>query len=94
MHEFFNRVEVRDIAGETTSVLFGNEAGSLDFRELRVGSTLYVRYAAKCFFSDLSTQVSAARGGRGTQSGAPRPQPLCLRTCFQALAAQQPSVCV
>lgn len=58
MHEFFNRCEVRDITGETTSCLFGdNNAGLFNFRDLRAGSTLFVRYACKCYFSDLSTQV-------------------------------------
>ncbi|KAI8467224.1 MAG: hypothetical protein J3K34DRAFT_431261 [Monoraphidium minutum] len=56
MPEFFNRCEVRDITGETSSVLFG-EAGGMDFRQLRAGRTLFVRYACKCFFSDLATQV-------------------------------------
>jgi len=57
MPEFFNRCEVRDITGETASVLFGQDSGLMDFRELRVGATLFVRYACKCYFSDLSTQV-------------------------------------
>lgn len=57
MPEFFNRCEVRDITGETASVLFGQENGIMDFRELRAGAALFVRYACKCYFSDLSTQV-------------------------------------
>jgi hypothetical protein len=61
MPEFFNRCEVRDITGETASVLFGNDAGVFDFRDLRVGASLFVRYACKCYFSDLATQV----GGGG-----------------------------
>lgn len=63
MPEFFNRCEVRDITGEPASVLFGGDGGAggggggLDFGALRVGATLFVRYACKCYFSDLSTQV-------------------------------------
>ena len=45
MPEFFNRCEVRDITGETASVLFGQDNGSMDFGELRAGATLFVRYA-------------------------------------------------
>lgn len=58
MPEFFNRCEVRDITGETASVLFGQDGGAaMAFHELRAGATLFVRYACKCYFSDLSTQV-------------------------------------
>lgn len=61
MHEFFNRVEVRDITGETVSVLFGDaNARGFDFAGLRAGATLFVRYASKCYFSDLATQVLKA----------------------------------
>lgn len=61
MHEFFNRCEVRDITGETASVLFGDaNARGFDFASLRAGATLFVRYASKCYFSDLSTQVLKA----------------------------------
>lgn len=57
MSDFFHRVEVRDITGETASILFSPDQGSLDFRQLQTGSTVFVRYATKCYFSDLMTQV-------------------------------------
>jgi hypothetical protein len=57
MPEFFHRVEVRDITGETTSVLFSADEYSFDYRKLRCGHTVFVRYASKCYFSDLMTQV-------------------------------------
>jgi hypothetical protein len=63
MPEFFNRCEVRDITGETSSVLFASEGGGLHFGELRTGATLFVRYACKCYFSDLATQVGWGRVG-------------------------------
>lgn len=59
-----HRVEVRDISGAVHSVLFYPTGGLFDFGELRAGSTLFVRYAQRCFFSDLSTEVSDG-GGKG-----------------------------
>ena len=53
------RVEVRDLSGEIHSVLFYPEAGTsrFSFRDLRVGCTLCIRYAQRCFFSDLATEA-------------------------------------
>lgn len=56
MPDFFHRVEVRDLTGHCNSVLFSPEQG-LDYASLRRGATLFVRYAAKAYFSDLMTQV-------------------------------------
>lgn len=68
--EFFHRVEVRDATGCGASVLFGDGAAgnngggrggsgssSFDFSDLVAGRTLFVRYATKFYFSDLTTQV-------------------------------------
>ena len=68
--EFFHRVEVRDASGHCASVLFGDgaaagaaggngspAAGGFDFSDLVAGRTLFVRYATKFYFSDLTTQV-------------------------------------
>jgi hypothetical protein len=65
--EFFHRVEVRDATGQSCSVLFGDGAaagasgsgggGGFDFASLVAGRTLFVRYATKFYFSDLTTQV-------------------------------------
>lgn len=53
------RVEVRDLSGEIHSVLFYPEAGTsrFSFRDLRAGCTLCIRYAQRCFFSDLATEA-------------------------------------
>jgi len=61
MADFFHRVEVRDITGHCNSILFTPDE-HLDWSRLRKGSTVFVRYAAKAYFSDLMTQV---RGGTG-----------------------------
>jgi hypothetical protein len=68
--EFFHRVEVRDATGCGASVLFGDGAAAgasggggdgsghgFDFGDLVAGRTLFVRYATKFYFSDLTTQV-------------------------------------
>ncbi len=67
MADFFHRTEVRDITGHCNSLLFNPD----DFPEavlLKRGSTCFVRYASKAYFSDLMTQVSrvmlAIIGGR------------------------------
>jgi len=54
-----HRVEVRDLSGDIRSVLFYPEAGTLgfDFSELAAGCTLCIRYAQRCFFSDLATEA-------------------------------------
>lgn len=54
--DFFHRVEVRDITGHCNSVLF-NPDQNLEYTQLARGSTLFVRYATKAYFSDLMTQV-------------------------------------
>jgi hypothetical protein len=55
--DFFHRVEVRDVFGEQASVLFNPGEMTFNPHSLKVGSTLFVRYAQKCFFSDMSTEV-------------------------------------
>lgn len=52
-----HRVEVRDMAGETHSIMFYPEAGHLDMSLLRTGHTIFIRYAHRCFFSDLSSEA-------------------------------------
>lgn len=52
-----HRVEVRDLTGDTHSVLMYPEAGQLDYSKLRCGNTLFIRYAHRCFFSDLSSEA-------------------------------------
>jgi len=59
MADFFHRTEVRDITGHCNSLLF-NPDDFPDYRRLKRGSTCFVRYASKAYFSDLMTQV----GGR------------------------------
>eukprot|EP00775_Hariotina_reticulata_P005631 gene5631-5870_t len=56
MADFYHRVEVRDITGHCNSILFTPDE-HLDWSRLRRGSTVFVRYAAKAYFSDLMTQV-------------------------------------
>jgi hypothetical protein len=56
MPDFFHRVEVRDLTGHCNSVLFSPDQ-HLDYSQLRRGATVFVRYAAKAYFSDLMTQV-------------------------------------
>ena len=55
--ELGHRVEVRDVFGDVRSVLFFPIQGSLDLGMLRNGHTLFVRYASRCFFSDLATEA-------------------------------------
>ena len=65
MADFYHRTEVRDITGHCNSLLFNPD----DFPEaifLKRGSTCFVRYASKAYFSDLMTQVGA---GCHPQSG-------------------------
>lgn len=75
MADFFHRTEVRDITGHCNSLLF-NPDDFPEYRRLKRGSTCFVRYASKAYFSDLMTQVSsnssdgcccgsAVRGHRG-----------------------------
>lgn len=52
-----HRVEVRDVFGDTKSVLFYPENGTFDFSLLRTGNTLFIRYAQRCCFSDLMTEA-------------------------------------
>ncbi|KAF8072789.1 hypothetical protein HT031_000449 [Scenedesmus sp. PABB004] len=56
MADFFHRVEVRDLTGTSASVLFTPDQ-RMNYGQLRRGCTLFVRYAAKAYFSDLITQV-------------------------------------
>lgn len=56
MPDFFHRIEVRDITGQCHSILFSPDQ-QLDYWQLKIGSTVFVRYAAKAYFSDLMTQV-------------------------------------
>jgi hypothetical protein len=56
MADFYHRTEVRDITGHCNSLLF-NPDDFPDFRRLKKGSTCFVRYASKAYFSDLMTQV-------------------------------------
>lgn len=57
MPGFGNRVEVRDMYGDVRSVLFYPESGHFDFRLLKTGNTLFLRYAQRCVFSDLMTEA-------------------------------------
>jgi len=52
-----HRVEVRDMSGATHSIMFYPTAGGLDFGQLKMGNTIFVRYATRCFFSDLATEA-------------------------------------
>lgn len=52
-----HRVEVRDATGAVKSIMFYPASGWLDFSQLRVGHTVFVRYATRCFFSDLATEA-------------------------------------
>ncbi|KAG2489446.1 hypothetical protein HYH03_012082 [Edaphochlamys debaryana] len=52
-----HRVEVRDVTGSVHSILFFPTSGSLDMDQLRTGHTVFVRYAMRCFFSDLATEA-------------------------------------
>lgn len=56
MADFFHRIEVRDITGQCHSILFSPDQ-QLDYWNLKRGSTVFVRYASKAYFSDLMTQV-------------------------------------
>jgi hypothetical protein len=56
MADFYHRTEVRDITGHCNSLLF-NPDDFPDARRLKRGSTCFVRYASKAYFSDLMTQV-------------------------------------
>ena len=60
------RVEVRDLSGDVHSVLFYPDSGTgfFDFSELRNGCTLCIRYAQRCFFSDLATEAIKVSSGR------------------------------
>ena len=44
------------------SILFFPTSGSLDMSGLRTGATVFVRYAMRCFFSDLATEAIKVRG--------------------------------
>lgn len=52
-----NRVEVRDVTGDVHSILFFPTAGTLNMADLKTGHTVFVRYAHRCYFSDLSTEA-------------------------------------
>ena len=55
-----HRVEVRDLSGDTKSVLFYPDPGLIGafrFTDLRAGCTICIRYAQRCFFSDLATEA-------------------------------------
>lgn len=54
-----HRVEVRDMSGQAYSILFYPESGAegFDFTQLAAGHTLFIRYAHRCFFSDLATEA-------------------------------------
>mmetsp|Transcript_6367 Transcript_6367/g.14131 ORF Transcript_6367/g.14131 Transcript_6367/m.14131 type:complete len:224 (+) Transcript_6367:65-736(+) len=56
-----HRVEVKDMNGEVHSVLFYPEphtpAAAFNYSDLQAGSTLFIRYAQRCFFSDLATEA-------------------------------------
>jgi hypothetical protein len=59
MADFFHRVEVRDLTGHCNSVLFSPDQ-HMNYAQLRRGATVFVRYAAKAYFSDLMTQVGTS----------------------------------
>lgn len=67
MADFYHRTEVRDITGHCNSLLF-NPDDFPDFRRLKKGSTCFVRYASKAYFSDLMTQVCAQQAHTQTAS--------------------------
>jgi hypothetical protein len=67
MSDFYHRTEVRDITGHCNSLLF-NPDDFPDYRRLKRGSTCFVRYASKAYFSDLMTQVSSSRRREGGRS--------------------------
>ena len=54
-----HRVEVRDLAGDIRSILFypDENASYFDWQQLKAGSTIFIRYAQRCFFSDLATEA-------------------------------------
>ncbi|GAX78531.1 hypothetical protein CEUSTIGMA_g5971.t1 [Chlamydomonas eustigma] len=55
-----HRVEVRDLSGNIHSILFYPEpstVGFFQFDELQTGCTIFIRYAQRCFFSDLATEA-------------------------------------
>lgn len=91
MPEFFHRVEVRDISGESTSVLFSSDEYSFDFRRLKCGSTVFVRYAAKCYFSDLMTQVLKVDDMDFVKVIS---QPLDILLCFSSFYYGMPNRCL
>ncbi len=43
--------------------------GTFDFSELRTGSTIVIRYAQRCFFSDLATEAIKVRALDGWSKG-------------------------
>jgi hypothetical protein len=55
--ELGHRVEVRDVFGDVRSILFYPTNGTLDFRMLKSGHTVFIRYASRVFFSDLATEA-------------------------------------
>eukprot|EP00879_Flechtneria_rotunda_P008613 GHRR01009025.1.p1 GENE.GHRR01009025.1~~GHRR01009025.1.p1 ORF type:complete len:215 (+),score=50.31 GHRR01009025.1:357-1001(+) len=57
MPDFFHRVEVRDLTGSCNSILFSPDQDIMEYWRLKRGSTVFVRYATKAYFSDLMTQV-------------------------------------
>ena len=59
---------MRDLSGDIKSVLFypdPSTIGGFEFSDLRAGCTLCIRYAQRCFFSDLATEAIKVRGGVG-----------------------------
>lgn len=52
-----HRVDVRDLVGDIRAVIFFPVGGDFDFNKLRMGSTIFVRYAHRCYFSDLATEA-------------------------------------
>ena len=61
------RVEVRDLYGDIKSVLFYPpdlvSVGEFRFTDLKAGCTLFIRYAQRCYFSDLATEAIKVPGG-------------------------------
>jgi hypothetical protein len=86
MSDFYHRTEVRDITGHCNSLLF-NPDDFPDYRRLKRGSTCFVRYASKAYFSDLMTQVSRSStgvgggGGRGAACGVGGAKWVLATTC-------------
>ena len=59
---------MRDLSGDIKSVLFypdPSAIGGFEFSDLRAGCTLCIRYAQRCFFSDLATEAIKVGPGGG-----------------------------